>query len=132
MSCTSIRERGAVKQVSVEGQLFSELEVFARLLSRACTCAVCSVWLCGQHEAPLHPGPSTEAELHRGRESDEIDQKSEHKHFQFSTFQTQVLPNEVTLFIVCLSRVEGEDEEENFSLERGFIPNSSLILLKTK
>lgn len=37
-----------------------------------------------------------------------------------------------TFMIVLLSLVDGEEREENLSLESGFIPSSSLILLETK
>lgn len=37
-----------------------------------------------------------------------------------------------TLLIVGFSLVDGEQGEENLSLERGFIPNPCLILLKEK
>lgn len=126
LSWTWIMEWDAVKHVSVEYQLFSQLE--GLLLSRAC--AVGSVWPCEQHEAPLHPSPSAEAEQHRGRESEETDQESD-RNVPSSVRYRLVLLTEVTLFVVCLSVVEGEDGEENFSLDRSFIPNSSLILLKT-
>lgn len=36
------------------------------------------------------------------------------------------------LIVGLVSLLDGEEGEENFSLESGFIPNSSLILLKEK
>lgn len=42
-------------------------------------------------------------------------------------------PGQVTFLSNGLvSLVDGEERDENFSLRRGFIPNSSLILLKKK
>lgn len=80
----------AGEHVSVECQWFSELKVFDRLLSPAWTCAACSAWLCGRCEVPLHPGLSTEAKLHQGCESENKDQKSKPKLFQFDAFYTPV------------------------------------------
>lgn len=45
----------------------------------------------------------------------------------------EIPPGQVTFLSNGLvSLVDGEERDENFSLRRGFIPNSSLILLKKK
>lgn len=45
----------------------------------------------------------------------------------------EIPPGQITFLSNGLvSLVDGEERDENFSLRRGFIPNSSLILLKKK
>lgn len=44
----------------------------------------------------------------------------------------EIPPGQVTFLSNGLVSLVGEERDENFSLRRGFIPNSSLILLKKK
>lgn len=101
-----------------------------------CKSGVCFELLCVQQEAPLHPNLSAEEELHQvcvPKKRQANPQRSVKNIFgSYILNLSESYRKESTFFIVGLiSLVNGEERDGNLSLERGFIPNSSLILLKT-
>lgn len=100
--------------------------------SPLCKSGACFEWRCELLGDPLRPNPAAAKGWHPGCETGSERNSSvgeSRKTHCCSTEQQWKLEDTTFLREGLCSLVDGDDRDENFSLERGFMPSSSRILL---